>query len=235
GNQQIINLAPGSATAPATGAGGAWNDIQGRVYFYANGGTPNRLYRYDPLTNMLTDLAAVAPYGTFDATACFPTTLEKEIIQPPDGFVPGDVVEVEFSIYNGQALPQTYQFEDVLESPDLSWNPTSVTPASPGGGTVTFSDQTLTITDMVVDPIAATANLPVTFTVSYTIDPAASRMACYTNQASITTGGIEVLSDDPSTLEPIDPTYFCLSLCDVPAPTSGGNQYHCAEAGSIPA
>src|SRR5690606_6392165 len=114
GNQQIINLAPGSATAPATGAGGAWNDIQGRVYFYANGGTPNRLYRYDPLTNMLTDLAAVAPYGTFDATACFPTTLEKEIIQPPDGFVPGDVVEVEFSIYNGQALPQTYQFEDVL-------------------------------------------------------------------------------------------------------------------------
>src|SRR5690606_13672520 len=65
--------------------------------------------------------------------------------------------------------------------------------------------------------------------------PAASRMACYTNQASITTGGIEVLSDDPSTLEPIDPTYYCLSLCDVPAPTSGGNQYHCAEAGSIPA
>src|SRR5690606_16279462 len=55
------------------------------------------------------------------------------------------------------------------------------------------------------------------------------------NQASITTGGIEVLSDDPSTLEPIDPTYYCLSLCDVPAPTSGGNQYHCAEAGSIPA
>lgn len=233
GQQQVITLSPGSVAPPRL-SGGSWNDAQGMVYIYANGDAPNRLYMLNPQTNELIDLQAVQPYGIFDATACFPTTLDKEIAQPPGGFVPGDVVEVEFSIHNGQALPQTYQFEDVLQSMDLSWIPTSVTPAAPGGGTVSFSGQTLTITNMVVDPIAATDNIPLTFTVSYVIDPAASRLACYSNQASISFYGITVLSDDPNTAEPVDPTDYCLSLCDVPAPSSGGNQYQCAEASNIP-
>ncbi|MGS2762864.1 Ig-like domain-containing protein, partial [Sinomicrobium sp. M5D2P9] len=226
GNQAIIN--PSSGTIPANlAAGGAWNDVQGRIYFYANGTTPNRLYRYNPANNVFVNVSAVDPYPTFDATACFPTRLEKQVIMPAEGLVPGDEVEFEFSIYNSQMLPMTYDFEDVLASPDLTWVEGSVEPAGPGGGTVSFSGQTLTISGVTVQPSAATGE-PLTFRVSVRVADNASYGSCYSNQATITQGGTTVVSDDPTTPEHNDPTLFCLNECELPAPASGGNIQECA-------
>ncbi len=227
GQQTIITPAGGSP-APPSASGGAWNDIQGRVYFYANGGsTTNRLYRYDPATNTLTDLVGVDPYPTFDATACFPTRLEKQVNIPSEGFVPGDVVEFEFSIYNNQVLPMTYDFEDVLASTDLSWVAGSIDPSTPGGGTVNISGQTLNISGITVQPSAATGG-PLTFRVSVKIADNAAYGGCYDNQASITTGGTTVISDNPETDEHNDPTLFCLNPCGLEAPLSDGNIQECA-------
>lgn len=230
GNQQAVTVASG--TLPANvGAGGAWNDVQGRVYFYANGGTPanggGRLYRYNPANGVFVNVVAVTPYPGFDATACFPTRLEKKIIMPAGGLKPGDVVEFEFSIYNSQMLPMTYDFEDVLTSTDLTWVNASVNPASPGGGTVTVAGNTLRINGITVAPISSTGGLPLTFRVSLKVADNAAYNTCYTNQATIKTGNITVSSDNPDTEEMNDPTGFCLNPCDVPSPVSGGNQQAC--------
>ncbi|RNL77381.1 DUF11 domain-containing protein, partial [Sinomicrobium pectinilyticum] len=226
GNQAIIN--PSSGTIPANlAAGGAWNDVQGRIYFYANGTTPNRLYRYNPANNAFVNVSAADPYPTFDATACFPTRMEKQVSIPAEGLVPGDEVEFEFSIYNSQMLPMTYDFEDVLASADLSWISGSVEPAAPGGGTVSISGQTLTISGVTVQPSAATGE-PLTFRVSVKVADNASYGSCYSNQATISQGGTMVVSDNPDTEELNDPTLFCLNECDLQAPTSGGNIQECA-------
>ncbi|UGU16519.1 DUF11 domain-containing protein [Sinomicrobium kalidii] len=229
GNQAFIN--PSSGTVPGVHAGGAWNDVQGRVYFYsnsantANGG--GRLYRYNPANNAFVNVRAVDPYPTFDATACFPTRLEKQVSIPTEGLVPGDEVEFEFSIYNNQMLPITYDFEDILASSDLSWVSGSVEPASPGGGTVSISGQTLTISGVTAQPTAATGE-PLTFRVSVKVADNAAYGSCYSNQATITQGGTTVVSDNPETEEPNDPTLFCLNECELPAPGSGGNIQQCA-------
>jgi gliding motility-associated-like protein/uncharacterized repeat protein (TIGR01451 family) len=230
GNQQAVTVASG--TLPANvGAGGAWNDVQGRVYFYANGGTPaeggGRLYRYNPANGAFVNVVAVTPYPGFDATACFPTRLEKKVIMPAGGLKPGDVVEFEFSIYNGQMLPMTYDFEDVLTSTDLTWVNASVNPASPGGGTVIVAGNTLRINGITVAPISSTGGLPLTFRVSLKVADNAAYNTCYTNQATIKTGNITVSSDNPDTEVLNDPTGFCLNPCDVPSPISGGNQQAC--------
>ncbi|MGS2737705.1 DUF6923 family protein, partial [Sinomicrobium sp. M5D2P17] len=226
GNQAIIN--PSSGTIPANlAAGGAWNDVQGRIYFYANGTAPNRLYRYNPANNVFVNVSAANPYPTFDATACFPTRMEKQVSIPTEGLVPGDEVEFEFSIYNSQMLPMTYDFEDVLASADLSWIEGSVEPALPGGGTVSISGQTLTISGVTVEPSAATGE-PLTFRVSVKVADNASYGSCYSNQATISQGGTTVVSDNPDTEELNDPTLFCLNECDLPAPASGGNIQECA-------
>ncbi|MCX2678694.1 gliding motility-associated C-terminal domain-containing protein [Galbibacter sp. EGI 63066] len=229
GNQAIIN--PSSGSVPGVHAGGAWNDVQGRVYFYtnssntANGG--ERLYRYNPANNVFVNVRAVDPYRTFDATACFPTRLEKQISIPAEGLVPGDEVEFEFSIYNNQMLPITYDFEDVLASSDLSWVSGSVEPATPGGGTVSISGQVLTISGVTVQPTAATGE-PLTFRVSVKVADNALYGSCYSNQATISQGGTTVVSDNPETEEHNDPTLFCLNECELPAPVSGGNIQQCA-------
>src|SRR5690606_11776619 len=228
GLQTVVT--PTSGTVPAAAVGGAWNDVQGRVYFYSNGGVPAngglRLYRYNPANGNFVNLSAANSYPTFDATACFPTTLEKRIIMPSGGLVPGDVVEFEFSIYNSQVLPMTYDFEDILTSVDLSWEAGSITPAAPGGGVVAITGQTLAITGITVPPTASTGE-PLTFRVSLKIADAATYESCYTNQATITTAGVTVSSDNPETPEVNDPTSFCLNPCNLPAPVSCGNQQAC--------
>ncbi|WP_158640515.1 DUF7507 domain-containing protein [Anseongella ginsenosidimutans] len=215
GDQQVVP--PASGSVPAAGAGGAWNDVQGRVYFYANGGTPaqggQRLYRYNPANGAFVNVTDVTSFPGFDATACFPTSLEKTVLKPAGGINPGDVVQVQFSIYNNQMLPMTYDFEDILTSSDLSWVADAVVPASPGGGIVTLSGQTLSISDITVPPSAA--NGPLTFTVSIKVADNATYESCYTNQATITQGGMTILSDDPTTVTEDDPTEFCLNPCTV--------------------
>ncbi|MFC3198245.1 DUF6923 family protein, partial [Parapedobacter deserti] len=231
GQQSVITPAAGSAAVPGAGAGGAWNDAQGRVYFYSNGGNSTngglRLYRYNPVNGAFENLSAVTAYPTFDATACYPTRMDKRVIMPAGGLTPGDVVEFEFSIYNSQALPATYEFEDVLTSADLSWVDASVSPASPGGGTVTISGNTLRISGITVDPLPQTGGVPLTFRVSLNVADNAAYNTCYTNQATIKTGNLTVYSDDPDTQEGNDPTVFCTNPCDVPAPVSGGNLQAC--------
>src|SRR5690606_10353739 len=137
-------------------AGGAWNDVQGRVYFYSNAGSGanggQRLYRYNPANGVFVNVTDVDPFPGFDATACFPTTLEKTVLIPAGGINPGDVVQMQFSIYNNQMPPMTYHFEDILTSSDLSWVADGVDPAGPGGGIATISGQTLSISGIEVPP-----------------------------------------------------------------------------------
>ncbi|MGK9128356.1 hypothetical protein, partial [Olivibacter jilunii] len=230
GNQQAVT--PTSGTLPANvGAGGAWNDVLGRVYFFTNSGSPangaERLYRYNPANGAFVNVVAVTPYPGFDATACFPTRLEKKILMPTEGLKPGDVVEFEFSIYNSQMLPMTYEFEDILTSTDLSWVPNTVNPATPGGGTVSVNGNTLRISGITVPPAPASGGEPLRFRVSLKVADNAAYGTCYTNQATIKVGGITVLSDNPETSENNDPTAFCLNPCDLPAPISGGNLQAC--------
>ncbi|MFC7526909.1 CshA/CshB family fibrillar adhesin-related protein [Parapedobacter sp. GCM10030251] len=231
GTQTLVTLAAGSAPMAGWAAGGAWNDVQGRVYFFANGGTVEqggqRLYRYNPANRLLVNLSAVNNYPGLDATACFPTRMDKKVIMPAGGVKPGDVVEYEFSIYNGQSLPVTFDFEDVLTSTDLGWVDASVSPASPGGGTVSISGNTLRISGITVNPIPQTSGQPLTFRVSVKIADNASYNSCYTNQATIRTGNLTVYSNNPDTPEGNDPTAFCSNPCDVPAPISGGNLQAC--------
>ncbi|MDM8176444.1 CshA/CshB family fibrillar adhesin-related protein, partial [Olivibacter sp. 47] len=230
GNQQAVT--PTSGTLPANvGAGGAWNDVLGRVYFFTNSGSPangaERLYRYNPANGAFVNVVAVTPYPGFDATACFPTRLEKKILMPTEGLKPGDVVEFEFSIYNSQMLPMTYEFEDILTSTDLSWVPNTVNPATPGGGTVSINGNTLRISGITVPPAPASGGEPLRFRVSLKVADNAAYGTCYTNQATIKVGGITVLSDNPETSENNDPTAFCLNPCALPAPISGGNLQAC--------
>ncbi|WP_188504109.1 DUF7507 domain-containing protein, partial [Parapedobacter pyrenivorans] len=214
GVQEIVTLASGSATAP-TAAGGAWNDAQGRVYFYVNLGSPTvgsgRLFQYDPSNQLLNDLSAVTTYPTFDATACFPTRLEKRVIMPVDGVGPGDIIDFEFSIYNNQSLPITVDFEDELTSSNLSWVEGSVVFAGSGSGTVSISGNLLQITGITVDPLVSNGGIPLTFTVSVQIANTAEGGDCFDNQASISFGGTSVNSDNPETAELVDPTSFCLN------------------------
>jgi gliding motility-associated-like protein/uncharacterized repeat protein (TIGR01451 family) len=219
GNQQAVT--PTSGTLPPNvGAGGAWNDVLGRVYFFANGGAPadggGRLYRYNPANGVFVNMMAVTPYPGFDATACFPTRLEKKVLMPTEGLKPGDTVEFEFSIYNSQMLPMTYEFEDILTSTDLSWVPNTVNPATPGGGTVSINGNTLRISGITVPPAPASGGEPLRFKVSLKVADNAAYGTCYTNQATIKVGGITVLSDNPETPEANDPTGFCLNPCKMP-------------------
>ncbi|MDO6519474.1 Ig-like domain-containing protein, partial [Zobellia uliginosa] len=214
GQQSYVSLPVGSPTLLYS-AGGAWNDSQGRVYFYFNSTaeTENRLFRYDPSINELVDLVGATAYSTFDATACYPTSFEKKVDVPTEGIHAGDIVDIEFTIYNNFPSTQIFDFEDELISPNLSWVANSVTPASPGGGTVNITGQTLNINGISIPPIASTSGVPFSFTVSFKISEHASPIECFTNQASISNGATTIHSDDPNTLNLSDPTEFCLTPC----------------------
>jgi len=101
GVQTIINPLGFDIASNNTSMGGAWSDIEGDLYFYNNINTPLVLLKYEIDTNTLTNMGAVSAYASFDATACSPSLIEKEIItSSPGGTVsPGDTIQYQFTIY----------------------------------------------------------------------------------------------------------------------------------------
>lgn len=75
GQQTILTSLP---SPPVVTAGGAWSDSNGDIFFYAN--STSRLYKYDVNAKTLALISTVSGYSYFDATACYPPTAEKSLV-----------------------------------------------------------------------------------------------------------------------------------------------------------
>ena len=185
-------------------AGGAWANSDGFLFFYANTFDTNsgrRLYSVD--MNASTPVVALLPgvyplYSSFDATACTPPSLSKSLASSTAAA--GEVFTYTFKANNPLASPLTVGFADHL-SAGLSFVSDSLSPAAPGGGSVTtFDDNTLIIENMVIPAGVSPANM-LEFTVQVVADANILVPVAVPNTAQLTFGTTVLESQDPDTGE----------------------------------
>lgn len=213
GNQTVMSPLGWDIATNETTAGGAWSNLTGNIFFYDNNSTGGPFLRYNVPNNRVRKLGDSERYLDFDATACFPTTFEKEVINPPTEVVPGETITYKFTVTNGTTQTIIADFIDDL-SDGMTWVENSVTPNPPGNGTVSFNGQVLTISDMEIPTVVASGGTTFSFTVQATINYPAQAAPCLHNSATLTAGAYVLTSDDPNTAEVGDETVICLDLCD---------------------
>ncbi|MHA7247577.1 Ig-like domain-containing protein [Arthrobacter tecti] len=190
---------------PPSAAGGSWTDSFGRMYFF-NNATGSTIWRYDPAMNAGENISSAQQVQAFDATACLPPAISKTA--NPTTVRQGDTITFSFTVANPTGGPVTLgTFTDTI-APGLTWNPDGVTPASPGGGTVSINGQDLVIQGITA-PSTANGETPLTFTASATVDDDAVADDL-TNEAVADFNGTPIGSDDPAAAGGDDPTTFSI-------------------------
>ncbi len=208
GNQlRRINVATGNvSTVPTVGdptqnSGGAWSISDGTLFFYRNGGGSPSLSSVDTSQSpaLVTNLGPVPGNPNFDSAACLPPTLTKGVLgSGPDA---NGRFSYEFTISNAFSNPISVNFNDPLPA-ELQYVPGTLSPASPGGGTVTtFNTTDLAISNVQIPTIGTT-----TFSVTVELAPGLTAGTPVVNQAMIEFGGSTIPSDDPGTATSNDGT-----------------------------
>ena len=185
------------------GAGGAWSTSSGVLYFYNN--SSGLLYSVDmlPTIPVANFVGNVASNGTFDATACTPPVLAKSV--NTSTVSAGEMFTYTFKLSNPFTNPLTVDFTDTLPA-GLSFVTGSLSPASPGGGTIaTFTTNTLNIDNLTIPAGLPPAN-ELVFTAQATADGNILTTTTIPNTAQITYGVNSVTSDNPDTGPIDDPT-----------------------------
>jgi len=209
GQLRRINVSTGNGTTVATtgdatfNSGGAWSTSDGTLFFYRNGGGSPSLSSIDTSQSpaVVTNLGVVPGNGNFDSAACLPPTLTKGVLgSGPDA---DGRFAYEFTIANAFSNPITVNFNDPLPS-ELRYVPGSLSPAAPGGASVS----TFTTTDLALSNIQIPAIGTTTFSVMVELAPNLAAGTTVNNQASIEFGGSVIPSDDPDTNVTNDGTAF---------------------------
>ena len=202
-------------------AGGAWSTSSGVLYFYNNGN--GLLYSVDMVqpTPTASFVGNVPSNGTFDATACTPPVLAKSV--NTNTVAAGEEFTYTFKISNPFTNPLTVDFTDNLPA-GLSFVSGSLSPAAPGGGTVTtFDSNTLNIDNVTLPAGMPPAN-ELVFTARATADGNILTTTTIPNTAQITYGVNSVTSDNPDTGLIDDPTSVTIhpnDWGDAPASMTG--------------
>jgi len=186
------------------GAGAGFTP-SGRMFVKQKSST--NVYAVNPTTaaaTLQTTAGTAAANYAGGATCAFGVGVEKAVTPAVDPA--GDPVTYAFTLYNRTASPQTLTVSDNLPL-GQTWG--TVTPASPGGGTVTVSGQVLTIAAVTVP-----ANSTVGFTAGAT--PALNLAAGPANNQAQVSGIVgnhvaTVTSDDPATGIVFDPTTLTIT------------------------
>ena len=131
-------------------------------------------------------LGAISGYGQ-----TISKTLSESVV------LPGETVTYSFDIENTTASPISItSFSDALSSPYVSYDISTLTPASPGGATITQ----FTLNNLELANITVPANSTVSFSVNVMISTIAPHDTVVTNSASIVSGGITTSSNIVSLL-----------------------------------
>ncbi|QNG38584.1 tandem-95 repeat protein [Geodermatophilaceae bacterium NBWT11] len=205
-----------SGVAPPSSAGGSWTDSFGRMYFFDNGNASTsatsangKIWRYDPQTGAGSIVSNAQRVQTFDATACLPPSMTKTA--DPGSVVDGSTITFRFQIANpSPGVISTTNFVDTLPTASgLTWETNPVTPATPGGGTVTVSGATLRIDGISVPSNAGGGPLTFTARASITGTPTAGQSE---NTATVDYNGTLIRSDDPDQPGATDSTPFLVRV-----------------------
>lgn len=179
--------------------GGVWTDIFGNIYFYDNNAIATGVYKLIVKTGVVERVGDSQNISRFDATACFPSFMYKEVTGNKTYYLPGDIITYKFSIYNGSSTSITGAFTDLLNTA-FTWDETSITPTDIGGGTITFDGQTLKITDITIPTLVESNNEPFVFSISAIIGNDESLFGqCVPNTATFSNGILTIISIDPNT------------------------------------
>ena len=184
-------------------AGGAWSDSRGNLFFYSNQEAPFALFQVDFSEDppMVIDMGPVSPTSNFDAAACFPPDLLKRA--NPTEVVKGGKTTYTFTLFNGNATAQNFDFIDALPA-GLNFDLGSLRPSRPGGGIVTeFTNGRLRIDGISVP--SGIGNNKIVFSVDVLVDIDAPTGEI-PNQAQLIDRSLTVQSDDPRTAQLDDPT-----------------------------
>ncbi|MEO1400358.1 MAG: hypothetical protein AAFV72_03785, partial [Cyanobacteria bacterium J06635_1] len=111
-------------------------------------------------------------------------------------------------IYNGYGTDIIVNFDDILTDPNITFDTNSLSVASPGDGTITtFNDTQLSLSGITIPNGVDGITNSVTFTVDVIVSDTAPA-GTIDNQATVTFGTANFLSDDPDTGAINDPTTF---------------------------
>ena len=202
---------------PLAGSGGAWSTADGTLFFYSNSSGTLRSVDVSQPTPVVTIVGSVPSNSSFDSAACLPPSLAKGILGAPDA---DGRFSYEFTISNAFPNSISVNFNDVLP-PELDFVPGSLSPAAPGGATVTtFDNDTLRLSNM---SLGALSNL--TFSAQVELVPGVAAGTPVSNQATLEFGATTLNSTDPDGGGSGAPTTFAVAaapslILDKPAPVN---------------
>ncbi|MGL4339041.1 MAG: Ig-like domain-containing protein [Rhodoglobus sp.] len=197
----VTALVTGVTGTVPLGLGAAWTDSLSNIYFWQ---APD-IFRYDPVTKVIASVAQAVAVPGFDGTACLPPALGKTV--SPESAKIGEELTFTFALGNATPGPLTaVDFSDQLPAGSgLQWVSAGVTPANPGGGTVTIAGGSLTI-DQLIIPNPSSGLVTFTARAEVVSDPVTPGV--FNNTATIKYNGTTVLSDNPALNGNADPTPF---------------------------
>ena len=193
-----------SGDALPVNCGGSWSTSRGEMYFYDNRVRKKRdgkkegerLYKVEMTSDTeanVDEIKNVDDYAKFDATACRPPFLTKEVDKRYHAN--GDQFMYNFKLYNPFTKDINVTFSDILVD-ELTYVDDSLNPNPPTSEATVDSatDHNITISD-----ITLPASDMVEFNISVEVDDAIDEKMDIDNMANLIYGDNVLRSDDPDT------------------------------------